>query len=255
MSIIQTTETIIGTVKKRKGPPTCPVIEQLSAQQHSLRIQIANTPCETARKRLKTSRNNILNLIQQKINHNQDADIERRTHEINMYKDSAQMFQAVKELTRNKPQKLLVKNAAGEVAAQQEEAAELVATHFKSLFNSTLFSSNLSSETSQHKILNSPIANQEVSKATSKLRNGRAVGPDGIPGELLKYGDDQLHAQMAEIFNQMFENNENLELGRGTLIVLPKPGKPLGLMSSLRPIVLLTTLRKTLAFECWRDNK
>ena len=45
----------------------------------------------------------------------------------------------------------------------------------------------------------------------------------------------------------MFESGDELELGRGTLIVLPKPGKPPGLMSSLRPIVLLTTLRKTLS--------
>jgi hypothetical protein len=45
----------------------------------------------------------------------------------------------------------------------------------------------------------------------------------------------------------MFEKVEDLELGRGTLIVLPKPGKPPGLLSSLRPIVLLTTLRKTLS--------
>jgi hypothetical protein len=52
---------------------------------------------------------------------------------------------------------------------------------------------------------------------------------------------------MAEKLNSMFANNENLELGRGTLIVLPKLGKPPGLMSSLRPIVLLTTLRKTLS--------
>ncbi len=59
MNIIQTADEIIGTVKKRKGQPECPVTEQLSEQQHSLRIQIANTSCETAIKRLKTRRNNI----------------------------------------------------------------------------------------------------------------------------------------------------------------------------------------------------
>ena len=40
---------------------------------------------------------------------------------------------------------------------------------------------------------------------------------------------------------------EDLELGIGTLIVLTKPGKPPGEMSSLRPIVLLNTIRKTLS--------
>ena len=206
-----------------------------------------NTSCATARQQLKARRNTILERIRQQINDNQDAEIEKRTNEINAYKDSTRMFQAVKELTSNKPQKLVVKNAEGEIVAQQEEAAELVATHFKTLLNSTFFSSTLRSSVTSNKQLNAPITSREVSEATNKLRNGRAVGPDGVPGELLKYGDDQLHSQMADIFNAMFEKDENLELGQGTLIVLPKPGKPPGLMSSLRPIVLLNTLRKTLS--------
>jgi hypothetical protein len=56
-----------------------------------------------------------------------------------------------------------------------------------------------------------------VIEATKKLRNGRAVGPDGMPGELLKYGSTELHMQMAQIFNEMFEKGEDLELGQGTL--------------------------------------
>jgi hypothetical protein len=68
-----------------------------------------------------------------------------------------------------------------------------------------------------------------------------------MPGELLKYRSTELHMQIAQIYIEMFEKGEDLELSRGTLIVLPKPGKPPGLLSSLRPIVLLTTLRKTLS--------
>ncbi len=123
-----------------------------------------------------------------------------------------------------------------------------MAKHFHSLFFNPSFSSlsNLSISPSNKK-LNSPITTLEVQAATSKLRNGRALGPDGMPGELLKYGSTELHTQMAKIYNEMFEKGEDLELGRGTLIVLPKPGKPPELLSSVRPIVLLTTLRKTLS--------
>jgi hypothetical protein len=95
--------------------------------------------------------------------------------------------------------------------------------------------------------LNRPIATNEVTRATNSLRNGRAVGPDGIAGELLKYGNETLHKEIADILNQKFTKGEDLELGRGTLIVLQKPGKPLGLLNNLRPIVLLNTLRKTLS--------
>ena len=52
---------------------------------------------------------------------------------------------------------------------------------------------------------------------------------------------------MAQIFNEMFEKVEDLELGHGTLIVLPKPGKPPGFLNSLRPIVLLATIRKIIS--------
>ena len=88
---------------------------------------------------------------------------------------------------------------------------------------------------------------QEFAKATNELRYGRAVGPDGIPGELLKYGSNILYQQIAGILNQMFEKGEDIQLRRGTLIVLSKPGKPPGLLSSLMPIVLLNTIRKTLS--------
>ena len=95
--------------------------------------------------------------------------------------------------------------------------------------------------------LNSPITTREVSEATSRLRNGRAVGPDGMPGKLLKYGNEQLHAYLAALFNETLESDEDIGLGEGTLIVLPKPGKPPGQLSSLRSIVLLKTIRKTLS--------
>ena len=157
------------------------------------------------------------------------------------------MFQAVKELTNAKPKTLVVKNTAGETIAQPEEAAEIVAGHFSNLFYASTTSSIHTKFPPTKRKLASPITTKEVYEATSKLRNGRAIGPDGVPAELLKYGDIPLHACMAEIYNEMFENGQELELGRGTLIVLPKPGKPPGLLSSLRPIVLLTTLRKTLS--------
>ncbi len=126
------------------------------------------------------------------------------------------------------------------------QAAETVAKYFSNLFFDPQIEEVNSTEV-EKKPLNKPITITEVTQALKKMRNGRAVGPDGIPGELLKYGPETLHASIADILNQMFEEGEQLDLGRGTLIVLPKPGKPVGLLSSLRPIVLLNTLRKALS--------
>ena len=67
------------------------------------------------------------------------------------------------------------------------------------------------------------------------------------PVPLLKYAADQLDTPLEALFNQSLEHGQPLELGRGVLILLQKPGKPIGPLPSLRPIVLLTTLRKVLS--------
>ncbi len=247
MTIKNTANETVGTVRKRKHLHECPHIEQLSNEQHQLRLEIANTTCQIKRPLLKARRKNLLKEIKKQQHENKIADIERRTAEINSLKDGARMFWAVKDLTNSKPKTPVVKNEIGETVAQPEEAAKIVAGHFfKLFFTSSSSPINTRFPPTKGKLI-TPITTKEVCEATSRLRNGRAIGPDGVPGELLKYGDTPLHTQMAEIYNEMFENGQDLELGHGTLIVLPKPGKPPGLLSSLRPIVLLTTLRKTLS--------
>ena len=52
---------------------------------------------------------------------------------------------------------------------------------------------------------------------------------------------------MSAILNKALETHDTLEVGHGTLLLLQKPGKPVGPLTSLRPIVLLTSLRKTLS--------
>ena len=53
---------------------------------------------------------------------------------------------------------------------------------------------------------------------------------------------------IADIFNRAITDQEVLsQIGHGIKIILPKPGKPVGAMTSIRPIVLLNTLRKTLS--------
>ena len=79
------------------------------------------------------------------------------------------------------------------------------------------------------------------------MSNGRAAGPDGIAAELLKYSCTELHQYIADMFHKMFEKEEQLELEWDTLIVLQNSGKPLGELKSLRPIVLLNALHKTLS--------
>ena len=90
-----------------------------------------------------------------------------------------------------------------------------------------------------------PITATEVEGTMKSLQNGRAPGPDGVSNELLKYAAGHLSEPFAEIINTIFEEHITLEaLGKGILVALPKPGKPLGPLTSLRPIVLLNSVRK-----------
>ena len=53
---------------------------------------------------------------------------------------------------------------------------------------------------------------------------------------------------IADIFNSALTEQQTLsQLGHGVLILLSKPGKSVGAMTSLKQIVLLNALRKTLS--------
>ena len=83
--------------------------------------------------------------------------------------------------------------------------------------------------------------------AIGKLNTGRASGRDDIPAEFLKCSAELLSHTIANIFNDALQHHELLDIGKGVLILVQKPGKPTGPLTSLRPIVLLSVLRKTLS--------
>ena len=83
--------------------------------------------------------------------------------------------------------------------------------------------------------------------AIGKLNTGRASGHDDIPAEFLKCSAELLSHTIANIFNDALQHHELLDIGKGVLILVQKPGKPTGPLTSLRPIVLLSVLRKTLS--------
>ena len=73
----------------------------------------------------------------------------------------------------------------------------------------------------------------------NRLNNNRASGSDELPGELLKYGSSVIAKPIANIFKRAITEQQTLsQIGQGIIILLPKPGKPVGAMTSLRPIVI-----------------
>ena len=80
------------------------------------------------------------------------------------------------------------------------------------------------------------------------LNNNRASGSDELLGALLKCGPKILAKPVADIFNHALTEQQTLpQLGHGVLILLLEPGKPVGAMTSLRPVELLNALRKVMS--------
>ena len=93
------------------------------------------------------------------------------------------------------------------------------------------------------------ITASEITLGLSRMTNQRASGPDRLHAELLKYGAEYLLPLIANIINTTIETYRNASqaIGVGTMAPLAKPGKPRGPVTSLRPIVLLNTIRKALS--------
>ena len=88
--------------------------------------------------------------------------------------------------------------------------------------------------------LTSPFSAQEFSKGISALKNGKAIGLDGIFTEELKHFGQQANKWLLEQFNRCVETNHIPKIWRKSCVIaLPKPGKDLSLHKSFRPISLL----------------
>ena len=57
-------------------------------------------------------------------------------------------------------------------------------------------------------ICNSPITLEEITTHLSKIKNNKAAGADGIPGEFLKYASDDICMPLSVIYNFMFEKGD-----------------------------------------------
>ena len=93
-----------------------------------------------------------------------------------------------------------------------------------------------------------PFTEVEIRKLVSRLKNKKSTGIDDISAEMIKCSPKIGYQQIADIFNEMAKTgNIPDEVLEGVLVPLPKPGKPQGPPTNLRPIILLSTLRKILA--------
>jgi len=163
--------------------------------------------------------------------------------------ESRRMFEAVRSIKLRQPRSNLCVTdpTTGHYITVDENKATVIADWFSTKFTSTV-QGEVDQFVGDPRPLQVPISSDEIVKALSSLKNGRATGPDNLPSECLKYLAEDVALPLATIINTMFQKHEFIDdVGEGILIPLQKPGKPKGPASSLRPVVLLNSIRKVIS--------
>ena len=99
-----------------------------------------------------------------------------------------------------------------------------------------------------------PFTGEEIRKIVNKIKNEKSAGPADLEVELIKYASTEIHNEIVNIFNILASTGEELqELILGILRPLQEPGKEKDPTINLRPIILLSIIRKILT-TCMLDR-
>ena len=157
-------------------------------------------------------------------------------------KGNTKLYAIKKAITNTDSYKpLRITQADGTVTDQPEPIRLIAKAYYEKLFTTQLCNEGEEVETilpfeGEPRPLRKPFQADELFTACKKLRNGRATGPDGLKGELVRYGgfkDEELarsrpylYTLKALVFNRIFEQHKKLEtIHTSDLVVLNKPGK------------------------------
>ena len=158
--------------------------------------------------------------------------------------DTMKIHEAVKKIKRVAPkEKLIIKTKEG-LTSNKKKQSEIIAKYFKNIF--------YTNATPMQHVLPTPIStlftSSEIRKAVWTLKNNKSPGMNYINVELIKYSPEVVYEKIAAIYNDLAATGKHPnEIMHGTLRALQKPGKAKGPTSNLRPIILLSVLRKLLA--------
>ena len=238
----------VGVKKKKQVShhSSDPQICNMSDKRHQLLLQLNNNATKD-RTELRRQINKLKNNINKRLKELETALANQLADSINASDDTKRMFEATRALALSKESEpISVFDSDEHLVANDEDKASIIREWFQQHYTSSELP--LEPFTGPPRPLSTPISPTEVQYAASKLKNGKAVGPDQIPNELLKYAPTPFFDQYASLINRSFELHEHVpSFTEGFLTPLQKPGKPKGPLKSLRPLCLLNGSRKLLS--------
>lgn len=232
--------------KKRQEKSDKKEIKDLSEEQKALNNKLNASKNQQKRTEIRKERNRKINQIHKLLAEQKHQKILEQTKEIEeAQEDSYRMFKAIKVLKNNEKKKPLLIQGEHGLTTNEEEQTTIVARHFESVFTTEDLEEIQEIPPSE---MDPPFTEEEVKQAIKTLKNNKSAGADEMKAEQLKYGGKIIPQKIAEILNETAKTGKHpKELKEGILTPLQKPGKKAGPPTNLRPIILLTTLRKILA--------
>lgn len=199
---------------------------------------------KTKRAKLRKDRNSTMTRLHNKVKKSEERKTLKQVEEIEKAKNDTKMFKAIKLVNRNKPKQPLLIQGEGGLKANEEQQTTIIAEYFKTQFHKN---AEPLPEIKPSK-MREPFTSEEIKEAIKSLKNNRSAGVDDIKAELLKYGPDEINNEIATILNETARTGQKVqELTKGILKPLQKPNKEKGPPKNLRPIILLSMIRKILA--------
>ena len=206
---------------------------------------IQNSYKDQKRKRLKQHRNKVQKEIQKMVKSEKERkEIEKLKEIENSKCDSRRMFKALNILHKKTSADICIKKDDRAVNSTTEKI-EIITEYFKTVFKK---------ETAQDvppfipQKLDNPFTLEEIGSAIRKLKNNKSAGCDKLRAEHLKAAPIEIHKEIVALLNNICETGEiPKEIKLGLLAPLPKPGKEKGPAKNLRPVILLSILRKIIA--------
>lgn len=238
---------ILGTKSHTKKSENDEIIK-LSKENQKIKLDIETAKDPTKVKSLQSERRINRKKINKILKKEEEEKLNHKLSEIEKHKDDSTKCHLAMRASQalNKKPSLIVHDQDQNVAGTPEEQAKIIRQHFVNMLAPE--NNKDCKKHYQPTKMRIPFTKEEIGKATRSMKNGKSAGIDDLNAEFIKYATADIHEEIANIYNTIAETGEfPEELITGILTPLPKPGKKKGPPENLRPIILLSVLRKILA--------
>ena len=237
---------VLGT-KEREDKCKDEEVQQMSKQRQTPIRQLLDSKLPEKKSALKKESRNLKKAIDKRLKENEENELDEKMQRLEDIKDDNTKYHYVmRELNRPKKKiPILVKDDEGNIPGTATGKIKIIESYFKK----TLAPENLKEEFLEIEPcpMIKKFTGDEIASIAKRLSNDKAAGPDKLQAEFIKNAPPVIFDDIANIYNTIAEKGDVPQaLIHGLLCPLQKPGKKKGPPENLRPIILLSILRKIL---------